>query len=234
MTVAQLAARVGLVFQDADRQIFSGSVKSEVEFGPRNVGIRGDALREAVDGAMRATGLAGAEATNPYDLGGARRKLLALASVLAMETPVLVLDEPTTGQDAPGVERVSEIVESVAAAGRTLIAISHDMRFVAETFERVVVMRDGRVILDGSPAEVFAQRPGRRWRRPTSSRRARRARRSPRAGLDADRGGAHRRRAGRPHLMPSTTHAASALVSGARRPRSKRRQQRPRPTRPGR
>jgi energy-coupling factor transport system ATP-binding protein len=73
-----------------------------------------------------------------------------------METPVLVLDEPTTGQDAAGVERVREIVAHAAAAGRTVIAISHDMRFVAEAFERVVVMRDGKVILDGAPSSVFA------------------------------------------------------------------------------
>ncbi len=157
LTVAQLAARVGLVFQDPDRQIFSGSVRGEVEFGARNVGLRDDARRTSVASALRATGLEGEEATNPYDLGGARRKLLALASVLAMETPVLVLDEPTTGQDAPGVERVRQIVESVSAAGRTVIAISHDMRFVAEAFERVIVMRAGQVILDGSPATVFAR-----------------------------------------------------------------------------
>jgi energy-coupling factor transport system ATP-binding protein len=156
LTVAQLAARVGLVFQDPDRQIFSGSVRGEVEFGARNVGLATQARREAVRRALRATGLDGEVATNPYDLGGARRKLLALASVLAMETPVLILDEPTTGQDAAGVERVREIVTDAAASGRTVIAISHDMRFVAEAFERVVVMREGRVILDGTPSSVFA------------------------------------------------------------------------------
>ena len=156
LTVAQLASRVGLVFQDPDRQIFSSSVRAEIEFGPRNLGRRGAALRDAVIAAVGATGLEGEEQTNPYDLGQSRRKLLALASVLAMETGVLVLDEPTTGQDARGVDRVSEVVRSVSAEGRTVIAISHDMRFVAETFERVVVMRTGRVILDGSPAEAFA------------------------------------------------------------------------------
>ena len=155
MTVAQLASRVGLVFQDPDRQIFAGSVRSEVEFGPRNLGHSGAALRDAVSEALDATGLAGEEATNPYDLGGSRRKLLALASVLAMRTPVLVLDEPTTGQDARGVERVREVIGAVGREGRTVVAISHDMRFVAETFERVVVMRAGRVVLDGTPAEVF-------------------------------------------------------------------------------
>jgi energy-coupling factor transport system ATP-binding protein len=156
LTVAQLASRVGLVFQDPDRQIFAGSVRDEVEFGPRNLGRSGDELRVAVASALEVTGLAGDERTNPYDLGGSRRKLLALASVLAMRTPVVVLDEPTTGQDARGVARVRAIVESIAAEGRTVIAISHDMRFVAEAFERVIVMRAGRILLDGRPDEVFA------------------------------------------------------------------------------
>jgi energy-coupling factor transport system ATP-binding protein len=113
-------------------------------------------LAAAVEAALEATGLAGQERTNPYDLGGSRRKLLALASVLAMGTPVLVLDEPTTGQDARGVDRVRAVVEAVTAEGRTVVAISHDMRFVAETFDRVVVMRAGRVVLDATPGAVFA------------------------------------------------------------------------------
>lgn len=157
LTVAQLASRVGLVFQDPDRQIFAGTVRSEVEFGPRNLRRTGAELRDAVSAALDATGLGGEETTNPYDLGQSRRKLLALASVLAMRTPVLVLDEPTTGQDARGVERVRTVVETVAAEGRTVIAISHDMRFVAETFERVIVMRAGRIVLDGPTARVFAR-----------------------------------------------------------------------------
>ena len=157
LTVAQLAARVGLVFQDPSRQVFSPSVRAEVEFGPRNLGRTGAALRQAVDDALAATALAGEERTNPYDLGQARRKLLALASVLAMRTPALILDEPTTGQDARGAEIVSSIVERTAAEGRTVVAISHDMRFVAETFERVVVLRAGRIVLDGSPERVFAR-----------------------------------------------------------------------------
>jgi energy-coupling factor transport system ATP-binding protein len=155
LTVAQLAARVGLTFQDPDRQIFAGSVRAEVEFGPRNLGRSGAELASARAAALEATGLTGEEKTNPYDLGGSRRKLLAIASVLAMRTPVLVLDEPTTGQDARGVARVREIVEAVVAEGRTVIAISHDMRFVAETFERVVVMRAGRIVLDGTPSGAF-------------------------------------------------------------------------------
>jgi energy-coupling factor transport system ATP-binding protein len=156
-TVAQLARRVGLAFQDPDRQIFSGSVRAEVAFGPRNVGLSGRAVDERVDEALRAVGLTEHVGSNPYDLGYAQRKLLVLASVLAMATPFVVLDEPTTGQDARGVAVVERIVGELAAAGRSVVAISHDMRFVAEVFERVVVMRAGRVILDGTPREVFAE-----------------------------------------------------------------------------
>jgi energy-coupling factor transport system ATP-binding protein len=155
--VAHLAARVGLVFQDPDRQIFAGRVRTEVAFGPRNMGLARGAVDAAVERALDAVGLADARDSNPYDLGFSRRKLLALASVLAMDTPILVLDEPTTGQDARGVACIAKVVDDVAAAGRTIIAISHDMRFVAETFARVVVMGAGRIVLDGTPAEVFAE-----------------------------------------------------------------------------
>ncbi len=154
--VARLAARVGVVFQNPDRQIFSGRVRSEVAFGPRMLGRRDPELSSAVAAALEAVGLADQADANPYDLGYSRRKLLALASVLAMGTPVLVLDEPTTGQDLRGIRRVQGIVGAVAGEGRTVIAVSHDMRFVAETFERVVVMGGGRVVLDGTPGEVFA------------------------------------------------------------------------------
>ena len=155
MTVAQLARSVGLVFQDPDRQIFAGSVQAEVEYGPRNLGLHGGELRSVVEAALTAVGLEPEARTNPYDLGASRRKLLALASVLAMGTAVLVLDEPTTGQDERGVERVRAVIEDAHRDGRTVIAISHDMRFVAEGFERIVVMRAGRIVLDGSPEQVF-------------------------------------------------------------------------------
>ncbi|MGZ8438849.1 MAG: energy-coupling factor ABC transporter ATP-binding protein [Candidatus Limnocylindrales bacterium] len=155
--VAALAASVGLAFQDPDRQIFAGRVRSEVAFGPRNLGLSGADLDRAIDDALVATGLEGEASTNPYDLGYSRRKLLALASVLAMNTPIVVLDEPTTGQDARGVARIQRVVAGLSEAGRTVIAISHDMRFVAETFDRVVVMGSGRILLDGTPAAVFAE-----------------------------------------------------------------------------
>jgi len=156
-TVAQLARSVGLVFQDPASQIFAGSVRAEVEFGPRNLGMGGAGLREAVDEALAAVGLESEGRTNPYDLGSSRQKLLALASVLAMRTPILILDEPTTGQDLRGVATVRGVIGDAHAAGRTVIAISHDMEFVASTFDRVIVMRAGTLILDGPPASVFAE-----------------------------------------------------------------------------
>jgi energy-coupling factor transport system ATP-binding protein len=155
--VAALAARVGIVFQNPDRQIFAGKVRDEVRFGPRILGRPDAEIDAAATRALAAVGLEDAADENPYDLGYSRRKLLALASVLAMETPAILLDEPTTGQDARGIARVKRVVEEQAAAGRTVLAISHDMRFVAESFGRVIVLRRGELVLDGTPAEVFAE-----------------------------------------------------------------------------
>jgi len=153
--VAALAARVGLLFQDPDRQLFAERIREEVEFGPRNLGMRDEALRRAVDEALAAVGMEALVDANPFLLGQSRRKLVALASILSMRTPIVVLDEPTTGQDAIGVGRLRAIVRGLAAEGRTTIAVSHDLRFVAETFDRVVVLRSGSIVLDGTPAEVF-------------------------------------------------------------------------------
>lgn len=155
--VAVLAARIGMVFQNPDRQIFASRVRAEVEFGPQILGRSAAAAAAAGAAALEAVGLTELVDANPYDLGYSRRKLLTLASILAMETPIIVLDEPTTGQDARGVVRIQRVIADLTTAGRTVIAISHDMRFVAETFARVVVMGAGRILLDGPPAEIFAE-----------------------------------------------------------------------------
>lgn len=155
--VADLARDVGLSFQNPDRQIFSARVRAEVGFGARNIGLRGAHLNEAVVRALELVGLENHAETNPYDLGFSERKLLALASILAMRTPAVILDEPTTGQDRHGVQRVIQIVRSLAAEGRTVVGISHDMSFVAEAFERVIVMLDGRAVLDAPVDAVFEE-----------------------------------------------------------------------------
>jgi energy-coupling factor transport system ATP-binding protein len=155
--VAELARLVGISFQNPDRQIFSANARSEVGFGAKNVGLRGLELQQRIETALAQVGLLDYADANPYDLGFSERKLLALASVIAMGTPAVVLDEPTTGQDANGVGRVKRIVGELSNEGRTVVAISHDMTFVAEAFERVIVMLDGGVVLDGSVAEVFGE-----------------------------------------------------------------------------
>ena len=128
----------------------------------RSRSARGTSVVAAADidalvaASLEAVGLADERSTNPYDLDLSRRKLVALAGVLAMDPAVLVLDEPTTGQDADGVARVGAIVEAFRAAGRSVVTITHDMEFAATHFTRIVVMRAGEVVADGPPEVVFA------------------------------------------------------------------------------
>jgi energy-coupling factor transport system ATP-binding protein len=154
--VSDLAGQVGFVFQNPDDQLFQGRVDREVAFGPRNLGRSAADIERAVEAALGLVGLIDERAVNPYDLGLSLRKLVALASVLAMAPGVLVLDEPTTGQDGPGVKRIGAIVDAWSATGRSVVAITHDMEFAARHFRRVVVMRDGHIVLDGAAASVFA------------------------------------------------------------------------------
>ena len=158
MRVAQLAHTVGLCFQLPDRQIFGSNVRDEVEFGPRRLGLDDEAAFARATAALERMGMAAELGTHPGDLGETRRKLLTLASVLAMETPVVVLDEPTTGLDARGVDLVRGIIRDLVAEGRAVVGISHDLRFVAETFDAIAVLDAGRVVLSGSPEAVFAER----------------------------------------------------------------------------
>jgi len=154
--VSDLAGQVGFVFQNPDDQLFQGRVDREVAFGPRNLRRSAPEIERSVESALGLVGLTEERAVNPYDLGLSLRKLVALASVLAMAPGLLVLDEPTTGQDGPGVNRIGAIVDSWSATGRSVVAITHDMEFAARHFRRIVVMRDGQILLDGSPPTVFA------------------------------------------------------------------------------
>lgn len=151
--VAALARIVGMTFQDPDRQLFAGSCQREVAFGARNVGLRGRELDAAVDAALDAVGLTERAAANPYDLGGSKRRLLGIASVLAMRTTVVVLDEPTMGLDTAERERVAAIIAALATEGRTVVGISHDTAFIARSFNRVVRLEAGRVAADGPSSD---------------------------------------------------------------------------------
>jgi energy-coupling factor transport system ATP-binding protein len=147
-SVARCARRVGLVFQDVRNQLFARTVRDELRFGPRNLGHPPRRVDELAEQALAALDLADVAAEHPYDLPPPRRRLVAVAAVLAMDTDVLVLDEPTAGLDSAGVALLARLTRELAARGKSVIVVSHDLDFCHENLERVVLMRDGLVVLD--------------------------------------------------------------------------------------
>lgn len=158
-TVAELASRVGYVFQNPDDQIFKYKVLEEVMFGPLNIGMSQQEAEACAHEALRMVGLDEKADENPYDLELSDRKMVAIASVLAMNTDVIILDEPTIAQSWNGREKIREIIQTQAAQGKLVIAILHDMDFVANSFARVIAMAHGEILADGAPAEVFRNHP---------------------------------------------------------------------------
>jgi energy-coupling factor transport system ATP-binding protein len=153
--VARLARHVGLSFQNPDDQLFHDSVEAEVRYGPRNLEFDEERTEQVVDRAIERLELDDVRERNPYDLGLPRRKRIAVASVLAMDTPTVVLDEPTGGQDAPGTALLGEAVEELVAAGKLVVVITHDVGFARRHADRVIALRQGEVLLDGTPRETF-------------------------------------------------------------------------------
>jgi len=151
----ELARVVGYCYQNPDHQIFSSSVENEVKFGPRNLGLTGDVLASRVSEALAVVGLTEFAASNPFVLGRGRRQLLAVASILAMNPELLVVDEPTTGLDLSGAQQIMRVLNRWHEEGRTMIVITHDMDLVIEYTTRCVVMADGRIIDDGPTQEVL-------------------------------------------------------------------------------
>jgi energy-coupling factor transport system ATP-binding protein len=156
-SVAKLASRVGYVFQNPDEQLFSRDVGTEVRFGPHNLGYSKEKTDELVKRALALTELSNQTETNPYDLSLTWRKMVALASVIAMDTPIVIFDEPTTGQDAVNVARIAHVIAELRREGKTVINITHDIDFCAENFERVIALSNGQVLLDGAAADVLGQ-----------------------------------------------------------------------------
>ena len=156
-TVAKMAARVGYVFQNPDDQIVERTVGDEVAFGPRRLGQPPAEQQANVAAALETVGLTAVAGTHPYDLTAAQRKLVTLASVLAMRTPIVIFDEPTMGQDARGVALIGGIVERLKAEGRTVLTITHDIDFCADHFGRVVVLANGQLLADGAAADVLTR-----------------------------------------------------------------------------
>ena len=156
-SVAKLARRVGYVFQNPDEQLFSKNVAMEVAFGPKNLGFDSERVESLVKDALALTELSDKTETNPYDLSVTWRKMVALASILSMDTEVVVFDEPTTGQDAINVTRIAAVIAELRKRGKTVITITHDIDFCAENFERVIAMSQGKILLDGKANDVLGQ-----------------------------------------------------------------------------
>lgn len=155
VTVATMARAVGYCFQNPDDQLFERTVKQEVSFGPRVLKRTSEEIERGVASALRACGLDGSEDVHPHDLGLSERKWVAIASALAVEPGVVVLDEPTLGQDSPSRDRLKTLVRQLGDEGRTVLVVTHDMDFVGEVCETTIVLSHGRALYAGPTAGAF-------------------------------------------------------------------------------
>lgn len=153
----QLAAEVGHVFQNPDHQIFNPTVADEVGYGLKQAGLTSAETEQRVGEVLEMTGLSAVRDDHPFVLGKGERQRLAMASILALRPGILVIDEPTTGQDWAGIQSMLGLVAEQHAAGATIIMITHDMDLVAQYANRVIVLAEGRVLADGPTAGVLAQ-----------------------------------------------------------------------------
>lgn len=157
-TTAELSRKVGVAFQNPDHQLFSESVEQEIAFGLRNFGFNEDLVRQRVDWSLNFFGLEEYRKSSPLTLSGGEKKRLTIACVLSWDPQVVVLDEPTVGQDVIQKEKLSEIIRMLKSAGKTVIVVSHDIEFLWPMQPRVVVMSKGRAIADGPAWELMLQR----------------------------------------------------------------------------
>ncbi|MYH19345.1 MAG: ABC transporter ATP-binding protein [Gemmatimonadetes bacterium] len=155
-TLPELGRSVGYVFQNPDHQIFANTVRDEVAFGARNYGLSEEEVAEKVDAALAETGLSGRDLEDPFNLTRGERQQLAVASVLATDPGILVLDEPTTGLDYHGQVAILNLVRRLNESGRTVVMITHSMWVVAEYADRCVIMSGGRVVQDGDVRTCFS------------------------------------------------------------------------------
>ena len=153
----RLASDIGYVFQNPDHQIFAASVREEVEFALRNFGFPPDVIEVRMRAALAAVGLEGIETVDPFLLGKGQRQRLAVASFLALEPAMLILDEPTTGLDYLEQRRMMDLLARLHAQGTTLVIITHTPWVVAEYAQRGVLMRAGRIAFDGPLRRLFAE-----------------------------------------------------------------------------
>lgn len=153
-SLRQIRALVGLVFQDPDDQLFSQSVYEDVAFGPLYMGLPKEGIAQKVRQALEDVGMVGSEKRVPHHLSEGEKKRVAIATVLSMDPEVLVLDEPTAGLDPRGRR---ELIQLLRGLPQTMLVATHDMRMVAELFERTVIIDGGQVVGDGPTAQIMAE-----------------------------------------------------------------------------
>ncbi|MHA1769373.1 MAG: energy-coupling factor ABC transporter ATP-binding protein [Candidatus Thorarchaeota archaeon] len=155
-SIAEIAREVGLVMQNPDHQLFLDTVEKEIVFGLKNLGFTEEEATERCSRTITSLGLEGLAQRSPFALSGGERKRVALASVLATEPRVVVLDEPTIGQDACQKQRLAEMLESLNERGRTVVVVTHDIEFVIEHLPRTVAMANGTIVADGQTNKVLS------------------------------------------------------------------------------
>jgi energy-coupling factor transport system ATP-binding protein len=158
VSVASLSRKVGFVFQNPDNQLFCETAEEETAFALKNFGFDEETVKSRVTWALNILGLAQYRQTSPFMLSGGERKRLALASVLAWDPKVVVLDEPTIGQDYEQKEKLRQFIVQLNAQGKTVIIVTHDVEFVADCAPRVVLMAEGKIVADGDAKETLTDK----------------------------------------------------------------------------
>ncbi len=157
--LAQLRRRVQLVFADADDQLFMPTVQEDVGFGPANAGLRGAALAERVAAALASVGASELAHRTAHRLSSGEKRRVALATALALEPEVLVLDEPTAGLDPAGQAELVVLLGQLTVRKTTLLVVTHDLSFASRVCERAVIIDGGRIHADGAIGEILADGP---------------------------------------------------------------------------
>jgi energy-coupling factor transport system ATP-binding protein len=154
-TTAQISSYVGYVFQNPDDQIFNSNVKKEIEYMLHYLKLDQKEIDRRVGRAVELTGIKDFLHMNPYDVPYSTRKFISIAAILAIETPYIILDEPTAGQDMYGIKALTKLMNVLQDEGKCVITITHDMEFVSDNFSRVVAMANKQIIADGTAREIF-------------------------------------------------------------------------------
>ena len=154
---AEMAAWVGYCYQNPDHQIFADTVAKELAFGPTNLGIAPEEVEQRVEEVLELVGMSEYAQEYPFLLSKGLRQKIAVASILAMRPKVMIIDEPTTGMDHRGSQSIMQLINDLNQAGHTLLIITHDLNIVAEFAKRAIVFKEGGVVFDGKPSELFTK-----------------------------------------------------------------------------